>query len=259
MICRLQGLLFLLLLSILSFTGVNGFPQSQVPVASQANQLESIAKNGSTEGKVVAVIAILVGAFVAFTGYKLFKAALFISGFILFADITLIIMTRVEPSGGYANRDLLLLLVPAGVGLIGGFIAYRLWRLGLTLIGALGGATCGAILLNLGVRNAIQSDTSRLVFIIAFAILGAIIIHFIEKPVIIGSTALVGSYTIFIGIDTFANTGFNAAVQKVLFAGSIMEAKTSGAELGMVAGVLVTFGIAVSYQFKTTKNHKHRD
>ena len=168
-------------------------------------------------------------------------------------------MLRVEPASGYGNRDLLLLLVPAAVGLIGALIAYRLWRFGLSLIGALGGASLANLLMNMGLRNALPSDTARIVFVIAVAIIGAIVIHFVEKPAIISCTALLGSYATFIGLDTFTNTGFNTTLQNVVFAGSSVQTNVTGPELGMVAGVLVVFSLGCYYQFKSTKDHKHRD
>lgn len=168
-------------------------------------------------------------------------------------------MIRVEPESGYANRDLLLLLVPAALGLLGAFIAYRLWRFGLFLIGALGGASLANLLMNMGLRNVLPTDTARIVFVIIMAILGGFLIHFIEKPAIICSTALLGSYTAFLGLDTFTDTGFNTSLQNVLFAGSNAQTSVSGSELGMVAGVIVLFSVGSIYQFKSTKNHKHRD
>lgn len=249
---------FLVLFSFLSST-LQAIPQPQTlqAGANEFNRLESITRNGSTEGKIIAVLSMLVGLFVAVAGYRLFKAALFIAGFIMFSDITFAIMVRVEPTSGYANRELLLFLVPCAVGVLGGFLAYRLWIFGLSIIGALGGGTVAALLLNMGVRNALSSDAGRIVFVIAFVILGAVIIHLLEKPVIIISTALLGSYTTFLGLDTFTNTGFNSSIQNVLLSG-INPSSVSGTEIGMVLGVLVLTGISCTYQYHSTKDHKHR-
>ncbi|KAJ3339873.1 hypothetical protein HDU91_000929, partial [Kappamyces sp. JEL0680] len=139
------------------------------PIATTIDSLEAT----TTSSKVVGGLSILLGLFVAFFGYKLFRV-------------------NVEPDSGYSNRELLLLLVPFIVGLIGGFIAYKLWRFGLSLIGALGGAALAMIILSFGTNGLITSETGRIIFVIVCAFIGGAVIQFFEKPVIIGSTALLG-------------------------------------------------------------------
>lgn len=68
--------LFLCLVFYLEAKPLPAAPSANSTGVAQINQLESVTKNGSTEGKVVAVVSMLAGLFVAFTGYRLFKVCL---------------------------------------------------------------------------------------------------------------------------------------------------------------------------------------
>jgi hypothetical protein len=54
----------------------------------------------------------------------------------------------------------------------------------------------------------IESESGRIIFIICFAIAGIILIHIVEKPAIIATTSMSGSYLFFSGLDVFLKAGF---------------------------------------------------
>lgn len=72
---------FFFILSLL-FSILEATPVPDTSAFNQANKLESITKNGSTEGKIIAVASMAVGVFVAFTGYRLFKVSVTANYFI---------------------------------------------------------------------------------------------------------------------------------------------------------------------------------
>jgi hypothetical protein len=236
------------------------------PIESSFNstltQFDTLTSGNSTEAKVVTGLSIIGGLFLAFAGYRLFKATLFLVGFIAFADIAYWILVRVEPQTGYANRNLMMLLVPIGAGIIGGLIAFKLFKFGLSLIGALGGATLAIIILSMKNNSLIETDTGRILFVLGMALIGGILIHFVERPAIIVSTSLLGSFTTFVGIDSIAKTGFAHTVQLFLFGGvqlsSLNTYTASGGVIGMIVGTLILTAISAASQFQINKNFSHR-
>jgi hypothetical protein len=94
-----------------------------------------------------------------------------------------------------------------------GFLFMCIWRLGLAAIGALAGFGLALFILSWASGGAISNGTGRSVFIGLMSLVGAIVIHFIEKPFLIFSTSFAGAFSLIYGIDIFARKGFVEAVQ----------------------------------------------
>lgn len=112
--------------------------------------------------------------------------------------------------------------------------------------------------LNVGVIN---SDAGRIIFVIALGIVCGILIHFIERPAIMLATSLLGSFTLFLGIDSFAHTGFAQVVQNFLFGGlqaSAVQYVASGGALGFIIATFVLTLIATGAQWHFNKGRQHR-
>lgn len=218
----------------------------------------------------VGFVAIIGGLFFAFSGYRLFKAALFVAGFLFFSNITSIVVQRLNTAQTISGNTLL--FISFGVGIVGGFVAQGLWKFGLSLIGAVGGGSIAVSLLALKNGFLIEGDGNRLLFILACAIIGAVMIHFFEKPMLIGSTSIAGSTVAIFGLDVFVKTGYADAVifflQKTragFTSGSIPIDPTAdysylltGKVGGMVFGVVVLSVIGSISQFKSAEGVKHR-
>ena len=255
-----------LLLSAVFMTKALSAPvdDSQIDEQGNANfnKFTELTSGDSNAAKAIAGISIAIGLFIAFTGYRLFKAALAIAGFVAFADLAYFILVRSESSGGYgANRTLILILVPILAGLLGALLAYKFYKVGLTLIGFLGGASLGVIILSLKQDGIITSDVGRVVFIVIMGVIGGVLINIFEKPMIMGATALLGSLTAFLGLDTFVKTGFYSTVQLFLFGGlGVQEIRYSASNgvIGMIVGTVVLAIIAAAVQYKTTLGVKHK-
>ncbi|KAJ3258279.1 hypothetical protein HK103_003760 [Boothiomyces macroporosus] len=209
----------------------------------------------------IAAIAIVGGLFLLFSGYRLFRAALYLAGFVFFANLALYLMLKFEPSSGYSHRDILLLIVPIVAGILGGFLAQAIWRIGLSLIGFLAGGALAMLLLSLKDGGLISSQGGQLAFILVVGIICAVAIHWFEIPAIIGGTSLIGAYSFMYGVDIFAKTGFTAAVQSFLFGSNPYQTVVFTASTSitiMVIATLVLAAIGAYSQYRTTRNHKHR-
>jgi hypothetical protein len=145
--------------------------------------------------------------------------------------------------------------------LIGGLLAFKLWRLGLSILGAFGGVSLALYLMATKAGGLVPDDTSRTIIIVVMAIAGSILIHIFEKPFLIGSTATSGSLVFFLGLDQFLNSGFSAAI--LLFTAGItspdkLQNQLTGSYLGMLIGVVAFALLGIYYQYRSMGNHKHR-
>jgi hypothetical protein len=127
-------------------------------------------------------------------GFKLWKPTIFLAGFVLAASLGYLVLIRLEPEGGYGNRESVLLGGSVGVGILGGCILLCLRKLGLAAIGAIGGYALSLFVLGFQTDGLIQSGWGRAIFIIILIIIGIILVFFIEKHVVIISTSLAGGY-----------------------------------------------------------------
>ena len=209
---------------------------------------------------VTGVLLIGFGIVMLFFGYKLLKPILFLSGFYLFWIIGYAILTKCEPSGGYSNREAVLIFGSLAFGLLGGLLGFFIFRLGLFFVGAFGGLSLSLFILSLKSGGLIQDPTGRSIFIAVLAIGGGIIIQFFVKPIVIICTSFDGAYSIVYGIDIFARTGFNQAATN-WFEGkqglSLNEFTVSWKTITLLVTVLVLFIIGLVVQFRMNRGFKH--
>jgi hypothetical protein len=222
------------------------------------NRNAAVGTELTTSSSVIGAIAIIFGLFLLFAGMRLFKLALFAGGFILFSNLAYWIMARVSTEG---LSDTLMIAIPLVAGVIGGFIAYRLWKFGLSILGFLGGCALAMLLLSMKSGGLIDSQMGRIIFVLAFGIVGGIAIHFFEVPALIGSTSIAGAYSTVFGVDVFLKTGFAAVFQ--LFVNDPSQAGTlfytaDGKVIGMIAAVVVLTIIGCIAQYKANNGRKHR-
>ena len=133
-----------------------------------------------------AIFLILSGALACFAGYRLFKVVLAIYGFILGAMLTSSVMgisntfgmIAASLIGGLAGAGILVFAYFIGIALIGGglgaLIAHTAWQIG-------------------------RAGDPPATFVIVLAIFGAIGAMFLQRYVIIVSTAFGGAWTAIVG------------------------------------------------------------
>lgn len=238
----------LLLLSL--FSAVFG----QLPDVSSAGT-DALGMSGVVSG----ILLLVLGLIAAFFGLRLFRPALFIVGFVMFSVLGYTILSQPV----LQISDTVIVAGSLGIGLVGGFIAYALVKLGLLVLGGVGGISLAFFLLSWQGNVLAISETGRTVFIVFCALVGAILIHFLEKPAIIIFTSILGSYVFCNGVDVFAKVGFNAST-KALLNGDIKTSSlllVSNPKLYAVLAcvpVMAMIGMSVQfYSIREVKNRKH--
>ncbi|PVU94386.1 hypothetical protein BB561_002581 [Smittium simulii] len=175
-------------------------------------------ENGSIEasGAVAGAVLIVVGLLFTFFGRKLIKVIIFLSGWAFVAALSLTVMYKVRaPTDTEEKRALIYLICSMALGLIGGIVAVALYKVGLFLVGALGGFAIGSYILTWSSVGIFKEKWAQITFVCVLALLAGIIILVIEKPVVIMLTSLQGSYSFFVGVDCFTKTGFKDAMVSV--------------------------------------------
>ena len=226
-----------------------------------AAPIDGATSSISTSSAVFGVGAIVLGLFLVFAGIRMFKIALFAAGFVVFSNLAAFVLVLVAPDEGFS--ELVMILVPILFGIVGGLISYKLWQFGLSLVGFLGGAFVALFILGVKSGGLIQSGVGTVLFVVGMGIVGAILIQIFEKPALIVSTSLAGSYLVFYGIDVFARTGFANSSQASLYqlkeGQQVVVYDTSGPVIGMMVGVIVLAIIGVGSQYKIIDGKGYRE
>lgn len=132
-----------------------------------------------------AVVLVLGGAVACFAGYRLFKFVLGIFGFILGA---------LSASSVFGVSDTTAMVVAAlAGGIIGALLLLATYFVGVALVGA----GSGALLANV-IWLYIEGDPHPFV-VILFSVAGALLAMWLQRYVIIGTTAFGGAWTMLVG------------------------------------------------------------
>ena len=93
-------------------------------------------------------------------------------------------------------------------------------------------------------------------FVFGIGVIGSILIHFFEKPAIIGSTSLAGAYFTMFGVDVFAKTGFATAFNAFLKNPQFVY-EADGKVFWMIVGTVILAIVGVGVQFKLNIDRKY--
>lgn len=209
---------------------------------------------------ITAIVLMVAGFLFAFFGHKFFRITLFLAGFYVFATLAWIALLNLEPSGGYgSNAQWVYVGVSGAVGLIGGCLFLIFWRLGFAALGGIAGFYLAIFILSWATSGVISNGTGRTIFIVCFVILGIILTFFLERHVVILGTAIVGSGSFFVGLDSFVHTGFQDAFIQFLSGkfGALLGTagyQVTGKVYGMLAGTLGMMVVGACFQY-----YMHRD
>ncbi|TPX40225.1 hypothetical protein SeMB42_g06082 [Synchytrium endobioticum] len=252
-----------ILLSILLFCigllNATPLPQyAQNPLDQAAGTTANVISDITAQGIVFGILLIVAGLILAFFGYRLFNLILFLAGAYAGGLIAYIILLNSEPNGGYANRDTIIIVVVLVVALISGLLTLCVWRIGLTILGGLMGLALGFFILSWVSGGTIQSQVGRIILLVVLSLLGSMLIHWITRPLIITSTAIIGAYSFIAGVDIFAQTGFSLAAQQFINDrnGLNLSSFAVGPRMyGTLAGFVVTALVGAVFQFAQTRTH----
>ena len=142
-----------------------------------------------------AIFSIIIGVIVCFWGYRIFKVVLGIAGFIAGAALFY------HFGAHYTANMIVLVILAIFGGLIGASLSVAFYYIGLFLLGALAGWQLGFL-----ISTAINIEFVIIIPIIAAAIAG-ILACFVQRPIIIISTALIGAWSVVTGGFYFLGTG----------------------------------------------------
>jgi len=167
-------------------------------------------------------VYIVMGVFFAFFGRKLFKAALFIGGALIFTTFISVIFFSTFLKDASIKTAWIVIVCTIVVGMVVGFLISKFEKFGAIIIGALGGYTCG-VLLNESVVY-LAGSTAVLWFInICFAIVAAVIAwKFFDKGIIFG-TSFIGSFFIMRGVGMYAGGFPNEYILMAMIRAGVMD------------------------------------
>jgi len=258
---RLQLLRLTLLLCLyqLASTVFAAPPPSPFDVTPQNTKLTAVRV-------IIGIILIAVGIFYCFFGRRFFRVTIFLLGFYVGAVIAWIILENAEPDGGYAGSegasDAIILVVSIVAGFLFGAIFLCFSTLVLWLLGGLAGYVLALFILSFGSGGLIHSRAGRIVFIVVLIITGIVFTIFFTDLAIILGTAFIGAFSIILGIDMFARTGFTETVTSMQVSDhDSIEYHVGGRVVGMLIGLFVLFvlGTIVQWHFFRTYKFGHHD
>lgn len=155
------------------------------------------------------IILTILGLAYCFWGFSLFHPTLFITGFFLTANL---VMVALNKSGAFAHSgfsptalQLIIVGISLAAGFVGGVLLVCCWGVGVYVIGILGGYIAASLLI--GAIPTPLSQVVKIVIIVVFSIIGVVLIHIFERPIIIGATSVAGAYVTVLGIDMVLNKG----------------------------------------------------
>ncbi|KAJ2100806.1 hypothetical protein GGI09_002096, partial [Coemansia sp. S100] len=135
----------------------------------------ALSKHGAliASGIIAGIALILIGFFFNFFGYKLVKVLIFLAGFCVVGGLVLYAEYKIRaPQEDEKGRQLWYLGIAAICGLLGGALLLFLYKVGLALVGALGGFALASWILAMKSGGLIHSDVGRILFIVAFVLVG---------------------------------------------------------------------------------------
>ena len=135
----------------------------------------------------MALVLVLAGALACFAGFRLFRIVLAVFGFIFGAMLASSLM-------GISNTAGLVVAALVG-GLVGAAILLFAYFVGIALIGA----GVGALVSHVG-WGFVGTGDPPVLAVISLAVLGAVGAMFVQRHVIVVTTAFVGGWTLIVGI-----------------------------------------------------------
>ncbi|KAK9713050.1 hypothetical protein K7432_006734 [Basidiobolus ranarum] len=208
-----------------------------------------------TQKIISGVLLILVGFAFCFFGRRLVKVTIFLAGFVFFAGLAFIVLANISPiSTDNTSKSWIFLAVSIVAGLIGGYLLICLFKVGLTFVGALGGFALSMIILSLKDNMLIPSNAGRIIFVVVFVVIGAVSILFLEKHILIWSSAITGSYAMVVGVDVFVKTGLYYSLNLFFRGHREVFYHTDAKVYAMLASVILITGVGALFQYRTTRD-----
>ncbi|KAI8975014.1 hypothetical protein BDB01DRAFT_728555 [Pilobolus umbonatus] len=231
----------LLLLSILVCLGEYVFA-APIEVGANGATIQFVGHQITVQGIVFSIVLFVTGAYLCFVGGVYQNFTMFIVGFYLGATVAFVVLNNVDEKLG-DNSDTIMLVVCIVVGILAGGLLCCCFFLAVYILGILLGLFVASWILSWSSNGLIQTTWGRAILYICLGILGLVLMIFFERIIFVISTAFIGSFAIFLGIDVYAKTGLLELVKQMFRAKSLSMAVDATPQLrGMLGGVL---GLAI--------------
>ncbi|XP_020606832.1 uncharacterized protein LOC110045571 [Orbicella faveolata] len=165
--------------------------------------------------EIVAVIGIVVWG----AGYRLIRPCMFLAGFVLGFLIFYVfspLIFKTQLCCGPNGKEIAHVLFSALVGVFGGFLGCRLYRLGVFTIGECLGLIVGLMILSTPLYKYFHSNIAYAALMASVSLMFGSLAHFYEKPVVVIATACAGSLAVLYGADYFLRTSFSVTIESSL-------------------------------------------
>jgi hypothetical protein len=152
------------------------------------------------------LVLLLTGGTLATYGFRWFRFTLFVTGFIIVADLSLTVLLLVLPptkeNASMAGVVYLLTLLVGG--LVGGTLVFCLKKRGLSLIGVMGAFTLARL-----VRCAfpLLQVWVHIVLLVVLVVGGVVANRYVQRPTVVLSTSLTGAFIMMMGVDLIVASG----------------------------------------------------
>ncbi|ORX79799.1 hypothetical protein K493DRAFT_362475 [Basidiobolus meristosporus CBS 931.73] len=224
-----------------------------MPMALAQDPVNDDQELNQTQKIIAGVLLILIGFAFCFFGRRLVKVTIFLTGFVFFSGLALVICANISPvDSSNTAKSWIYIAVSIVSGLIGGYLLICLFQVGLVIIGGLGGFALSMIILSLKENMLITSNTGRIIFIVVFVVIGAISILFLERHILIWSSAIYGSYTMVVGVDVFVKTGMYYSLNLFFRGHAEVFYHTNAKVYAMLGSAAVAACLGALFQYKTT-------
>ena len=194
-----------------------------------------------------AVISILLGLVLTFFGYHFLQMSLAFAAVYFTFTIFYSILT-----GAGVTDEAVVYWTSMGVAMVAGVLVACFYKLGLFILGCVGGGSLAVWMLSWSEEPFIASVGWRWCFIIVLALIVGILALIFVKYVAMVVTAWIGAFFTFLGIDTFAQTGFSQSVGQILTGDPPPIDQYSAGCYGMLAGCIALAIIGMLVQFFVT-------
>ncbi|KAJ8656807.1 hypothetical protein O0I10_007404 [Lichtheimia ornata] len=173
--------------------------------------------NITAEMGVAAAALMACAMFLLVLGYHMQRITSGVIGFLAIGLFTWIALANQRPSGGYNSNDAItMLVVPAGLGALGGLVCFFIQAIRVYVIGAIGGLVLALYILSWREDLVITQPVGRACFIALLPLLTTAITWTLDQYAVLFFVSMTGAYTFIVGIDFLAHTGYISGVKQIL-------------------------------------------
>lgn len=231
-----------------------GSGQDSVPTVSTSDVID-MAQYAWSSG-IAGVILITIGAFITFAGKRWFKIFLGASGFLTFGVLALSLLSSVnELLFTIPHKFYVFWAVIGLAGLVGAYVCYTMWEIGVLAAAGFGGYTLGVWVMSMKQGLLIEGYMTRGLFITICTCAAVALAWLFDELAIVLSSAISGSLSLVVGFDCFLKWGLvDVLLSQILpsmYKAPALDLYIYG-ELGAVAVLAVT-GVVVQFLTGTSK------